>query len=86
MKYKPGDLGFDPLRLYSFRSSFGLDTITEKLSREEKIARAKFDMELCEIKHGRLAMLAMLGYVLQELVSSDPVVLQTPFFFGDPIR
>ena len=42
--YKPGDLDFDPLRLHSFRSSFGLDQITEKISREEKLARAKFDM------------------------------------------
>ena len=47
--YKPGDYGFDPLGLYSFRSSFGIDRIDEKLTREEKITRAKFDMELCEV-------------------------------------
>ena len=47
--YKPGDYGFDPLGLYSFRSSFGIDRIDEKLTREEKISRAKFDMELCEV-------------------------------------
>jgi len=82
---KPGNLDFDPLNLYSFRASFGLDQITEKISREEKLARAKFDMELCEIKNGRLAMLAISAYAAQEFVSGIPVVQQTPFFFGDPI-
>ena len=42
-------------------------------------------MELCEIKHGRLAMLAISGYAAQEFVTGIPVVQQTPFFFGDPI-
>jgi len=84
-KYRPGELGFDPLRLYSFRASFGLDKIAERLTREEKLARAKFDMELCEIKHGRLAMIAMVGYVGQEFIFKEPVVLQSPFFFGDPM-
>lgn len=59
--YKPGDLGFDPLGLHSFRASFGLDPILEKISQEEKLRRAKLDMELCEIKNGRLAMLAITG-------------------------
>lgn len=84
-KSKPGNYGFDPLSLHSFRASFGLDTITEKLSAEEKIARAKFDMDYCEIRHGRLAMLGITGMCLQEVVSGMPVVQQTPFFFGDPI-
>lgn len=83
--YVPGNLGFDPLRLYTFRSSFGLDQIMEKLTREQKISRAKFDMELSEIKHGRLSMLAVSAYAAQEFVSGQPVVLQTPFFFGDPL-
>lgn len=83
--YRPGSLDFDPLNLYSFRASFGLDQITEKISREEKLARAKFDMELCEIKNGRLAMLAISAYAAQEFISGIPVVQQTPFFFGDPI-
>jgi hypothetical protein len=47
--YRPGDYGFDPLGLYPFRASFGIDRIDEKLTREEKIQRAKFDMELCEV-------------------------------------
>lgn len=78
-------MNFDPLGLHSFRSSFGLDQITENLSTEQKLANAKFDMELCEIKHGRLAMIAMTGFVAQEFVTGIPVVQQTPFFFGDPI-
>jgi hypothetical protein len=32
---------------------------------QEKIARGKFDMELCEIKNGRLAMIAISGYAAQ---------------------
>jgi len=85
VSYQPGDLGFDPLGLHSFRASFGLDPIMEKISQEEKLRRAKFDMELCEIKNGRLAMLAITGYAAQEFVTGIPVVQQTPFFFGDPI-
>lgn len=82
---KPGDYGWDPLNLYSFRSSFFLDRITEQVSREEKLARAKFDMELCEIKNGRLAMIGIIGMAAQEFITGMPVVQQTPFFFGDPI-
>jgi hypothetical protein len=62
-----------------------LDKITENISREQKLYNAKKDMELCEIKHGRLAMLAITGYAVQEFVTGIPVVQQTPFFFGDPI-
>lgn len=83
--YVPGDLGFDPLRLHTLRSAFKLDKITEQITAEEKILRAKKDMELAEIKHGRLAMLAITAYAAQEFVSGIPVVQQTPFFFGDPI-
>ena len=42
-------------------------------------------MELCEIKNGRLAMIAIVGYAGQEFLLGSPVVQQTPFFFGDPI-
>ncbi len=83
--YKPGALGFDPLNLYTVRSRFGLDVITEKLTREEKEEKARFEMETSEIKHGRAAMLAITAFALQEFISGIPVVEQTPFFFGDPI-
>lgn len=83
--YIPGDLGFDPLGLHTLRSAFKLDKIMEQITPEEKILRARKDMELAEIKHGRLAMLAITAYAAQEFVSGIPVVQQTPFFFGDPI-
>lgn len=78
-------MGFDPLGLHGFRSTFGLDPITDRTTQEEKQRRAKKDMELCEIKHGRLAMLAITAFAMQEFISGIPVVQQTPFFFGDPI-
>jgi len=83
--YTPGDLNFDPLKLYGFRGSFGLDRIDIKETQEEKIKKARSDMELAEIKHGRLAMLAITAFAAQEYISGIPVVQQTPFFFGDPI-
>merc|ERR1712086_284966 len=34
-----------------------------------------------EIKHGRIAMLAVLGFAVQEAIYNKPVVAETPFFF-----
>lgn len=84
--YKAGNLGFDPLNLHSFRTSFGIDRIDEKLSREEKIARGKFDMELCEIKNGRAAMIAISLMALEEFIYKTPVIEISPFFFGQPVN
>ena len=83
--YKPGDYGFDPLGFYTFRVSFFLDQMGVDISREEKIKQAQKDMELCEIKNGRLAMLAITAYAAQEFISGIPIVEQSSFFFGDPI-
>ena len=38
-------------------------------------------MQLCEIKHGRLAMIAVTGFAFQEYVSKVGVVDETPVFF-----
>jgi len=38
-------------------------------------------MALCEIKHGRLAMLAITGFAVQEAIYGVPIVDQSPFFF-----
>jgi len=38
-------------------------------------------MQLAEIKNGRLAMVAVFGFALQEFVSKQGVVDETPFFF-----
>jgi hypothetical protein len=38
-------------------------------------------MELAEIKHGRLAMMAIVGFAIQEFVTKTAVVDQTHFFF-----
>ncbi|KAL1520793.1 hypothetical protein AB1Y20_022357 [Prymnesium parvum] len=39
------------------------------------------DMATAEIKHGRLAMLAVVGFGIQEAVYGIPVIQQTPQFF-----
>jgi hypothetical protein len=39
------------------------------------------DLQTKEIKNGRLAMMALLGFVVQEALYGKPVVEQTPFFF-----
>ena len=38
-------------------------------------------MQTKELKHGRIAMMAILGFVAQEALYRTPVVMETPFFF-----
>jgi len=63
--YMPGDLGFDPLGLYPPADA--------KEERKE--------MQLAEIKHGRLAMIAITAFSVQEFVSGIGIVDETPLFF-----
>lgn len=42
---------------------------------------AQFEMQTKEIKHGRIAMMAILGFAVQEALYRTPVVAETPFFF-----
>jgi len=71
-KENPADKGFDPMGLKNLRYDSGLYK-TEK--------EGQFAMELAEVKHGRLAMLAITSFILQELIEKQPVVQQTPQFF-----
>ena len=64
--YTPGDLAFDPLGLYTAL---------------EGSARGRYLMETAEIKNGRLAMMAVLIYVIEEFVTGRPVVENTPVLF-----
>merc|ERR1712127_693727 len=56
---------------------YGFDPLNLYPKEEEGKAR----MELAEIKHGRLAMIAVTGFAFQEYVSGTGVVDETPAFF-----
>ena len=43
--------------------------------------KGQLDMQTKEIKHGRIAMMGILGFAVQEFVYGKPVVEETPFFF-----
>lgn len=47
----------------------------------EKRPEGKKSMETAEIKNGRLAMIAITVYVIEEIITGQPVVQQTPFLF-----
>ena len=56
--YTPGDLGFDPLNIYRSVGS----------------AEKQRELELKELNNGRLAMLAITGYAVQECATKVSVV------------
>jgi len=62
----PGNYGFDPLRLGVLLCPNAAD---------------KLLMQSAEILSGRTAMLATVGFVVQEYVTGLPVVRETPQFF-----
>lgn len=58
---------------------FGFDPMG--ISKEEGRLRQK-ELRGAELYNGRLAMLAITGFAVQEFLWSKPVIEQTPFFFG----
>lgn len=46
---------------------------------------AQKEMMTKELKHGRIAMMAVLGFAAQEALYGIPVVQETPFFFTPAI-
>lgn len=105
----PGDLGFDPLRLYP---SDGSEVDFDERSRAFDMVRglsaaaapadeapevdadggvlfprltpleeARKNMIEQELTHGRTAMVAIMGFIVQEFVTKVPVVEETPIFF-----
>ena len=60
-----------------FPGNLGFDPLS--LYPTDKAGRKR--MELAEIKHGRLAMVAVTGYAAQEYVTKLGVVDETPIFF-----
>jgi Chlorophyll A-B binding protein len=46
-----------------------------------KTKEAQKEMQTKEIKHGRLAMMAIVGFAIQEALYRTPVVAETPQFF-----
>jgi light-harvesting complex II chlorophyll a/b binding protein 4 len=84
--YVPGDCGFDPLNLYGFLGSQlnTMDKMKAEVDPDFAFRLAEYnrrEMETAELKNGRLAMLAITGYAIQEAIYRTPVVDQTPIFF-----
>jgi hypothetical protein len=87
--YVPGDYAFDPLDLRSTVADFwvGRADVQPKTDGEkmELVANIKANIATAEIAHGRMAMLAITGFALQEALWLQPVVDQTPIFFATPV-
>lgn len=69
-KAKSGDESYFP-------GSLGFDPLGVYPKEKEGQQR----MQLAEIKNGRLAMIAIFGFAIQEFISKVGVVDETPFFF-----
>ena len=62
---------------YSFPGDLGFDPLNlypSDIGGQER-------MKLAEIKHGRIAMVAVVAFALQEYIGKEGVVDETPFFF-----
>lgn len=85
-KYTAGDYSFDPLNLQDAIAEKWLPYVTGDVERDTLTMKAdiKRNVAKAEIWHGRVAMLAITGFAVQEAVWQTPVVDQTPIFFGTP--
>ena len=54
---------------------------SKNLRSQKTLEQSQFEMELAELKHGRLAMLAITAFVFQEVARKVPVVEETPQYF-----
>lgn len=86
-KLVEGDYGFDPLGLSGDQRPYGavpFDGLLSERSMLSQLPNVKDleAMKLAELKNGRVAMMAITGFAVQEFVWGTPVVEQTPFFFG----
>ena len=63
----------------SVAGDFGFDPMG--FSKEEGAYRRK-ELQANELFNGRLSMLAITGFAVQEFLWQRPVIEQTPFFFG----
>lgn len=85
--YVPGDCGFDPLGLYGFYGGGQVPAMVQMKAEVDPMYAMEWatynrkEMETAEIQNGRLAMLAITGFAVQEAMTGMPVVDQTPIFF-----
>lgn len=66
-------------------SSFPGDLNFDPLGLYPRDKEGKMNMQLAEIKHGRVAMMAVLGFAVQEAVLKVGVIDETPVFFSPMI-
>lgn len=89
-KYVAGDYGFDPLNLQDAIADKWIETAKADFSKGDDRdpmtmkADVKANVAKAEMWHGRVAMLAITGFAVQEAVWGTPVVDQSPLFFGTP--
>jgi len=77
----PGDYGFDPLGFSSDKPLANTPIPADVIAKIPNLGDAEA-LRLAEIKNGRAAMMAITGFAVQEFVWGNPVIQQTPFFFG----
>jgi len=90
-KYSPGDLAFDPLDLRNKLAEqmlYSNDFATARPGNErlDLLADIKRNVEVAEVWHGRVAMLAITGFAFQEALWRTPVVAgANSIFFATPV-